>query len=398
MTAYLVLARGTGHDQRTTSWSVNAIEKYTGISRPRAQIAITALVKARLVQITHKTPKPRYRLMPAQEVPACEGYPPPKLEIDEQMLFDQLVSGETFVPAKGGRDWKSWRNPRTVAADLLKKGRIRKAGDQWPNHYYPNLYDAEAAAKPDWIWLPNAIVDGAANETAPLELVRQTQNVAFLRLLIDLYHAQALSSDGGIHWRSIRREFGRHKMGERGPFVVYGFRPEGQYAWPKSFVSPHMTGSTEVVGDRKRDSGWTSFWNAWDQLVRLGLVEMVEHVVEADNDESDIIHPYAFTGGEPSERRVATAAHAAGQAMLTERQRELATSNRLHLVPVPAHIEQVAMVGIARLRYRPRTRATSAWFARMAEWDEMAERFDEMAAEARGDVLSAHMQHQGASR
>ena len=31
--AYLVQASGTGGDNRTTSWSTNAIEKYTGISR-----------------------------------------------------------------------------------------------------------------------------------------------------------------------------------------------------------------------------------------------------------------------------------------------------------------------------------------------------------------------------
>ena len=43
MVAYLVLARGTGADQRTTAWSVNAVEAYTGIGRPRAKGAIDAL-------------------------------------------------------------------------------------------------------------------------------------------------------------------------------------------------------------------------------------------------------------------------------------------------------------------------------------------------------------------
>ena len=52
MAAYLVLARGTGPDQRTTSWSVNAIEKYTSIARPRAKTAIEQLVRAGLVHIT----------------------------------------------------------------------------------------------------------------------------------------------------------------------------------------------------------------------------------------------------------------------------------------------------------------------------------------------------------
>jgi hypothetical protein len=41
--SYLVLARGTGPDNAMTSWSVNAIETYTGISRPRAEGAIKVL-------------------------------------------------------------------------------------------------------------------------------------------------------------------------------------------------------------------------------------------------------------------------------------------------------------------------------------------------------------------
>jgi hypothetical protein len=66
--------------------------------------------------------------------------------------------------------------------------------------------------------------------------------------------------------------------------------------------------------------------------------------------------------------------------MLTEKQR--ADARGLHLVPVPAHIADVQMVGIARLRYRARTSATAAWLARMAEWDAMAARYRKMTAAA----------------
>ena len=38
--AYLVLGRGTARDNRTTAWSVQAVEKYTSISRGRAQQAL----------------------------------------------------------------------------------------------------------------------------------------------------------------------------------------------------------------------------------------------------------------------------------------------------------------------------------------------------------------------
>src|SRR3712207_50432 len=47
--AYLVLARGTGGDNRTTKWSAKAVKKYTEISRSRAPLAIAELERAKAV-------------------------------------------------------------------------------------------------------------------------------------------------------------------------------------------------------------------------------------------------------------------------------------------------------------------------------------------------------------
>jgi hypothetical protein len=69
----------------------------------------------------------------------------------------------------------------------------------------------------------NDLVDGAANETAPIELVRQTSNVGALRLLVNLYHEQALQLDGGVHWRKIRKNYKREKIGESGSLIIWGF-------------------------------------------------------------------------------------------------------------------------------------------------------------------------------
>ena len=126
--AYLVLARGTGGDNRTTSWSVNSVENYTGISRSRALCAVKRLVECGIIRIDRLGWKPRYHLFPAHEIPGC----------------------------------------------------------------------AEKTSDPQWIWLPNALVDGAAGETPPIELLRQSQEVGALRLLVDLYDAHSLAADGGI--------------------------------------------------------------------------------------------------------------------------------------------------------------------------------------------------------
>lgn len=59
--SYLVIASGTQKDNTTSSWSINAIEKYTGISRKRAKIAVQNLIDNAVIKIinTSKT-KPRY--------------------------------------------------------------------------------------------------------------------------------------------------------------------------------------------------------------------------------------------------------------------------------------------------------------------------------------------------
>src|SRR3954447_21878892 len=60
--SYLVLACGTGGDQRTTRWSVDAITRHTGIGRPRAQKAVEALRRECLVEVEKGGTRPRYRL------------------------------------------------------------------------------------------------------------------------------------------------------------------------------------------------------------------------------------------------------------------------------------------------------------------------------------------------
>jgi hypothetical protein len=52
------------------------------------------------------------------------------------------------------------------------------------------------------------------------------------------------------------------------------------------------------------------------------------------------------------------------------------------------HIEKVQMVGVARLRYRPRTSRTRAFAAREAEWRETIARLEKIARAA--DEAAGH--------
>ena len=68
------------------------------------------------------------------------------------------------------------------------------------------------------------------------------------------------------------------------------------------------------------------------------------------------------------------------------------------LAPVPRHIEGVQLVGIARLRYRPKTNRTRL-FGREAEWREVIARYGQIAANtstsASGAPFATSRVHQG---
>jgi hypothetical protein len=172
--AYLIQARGTGRDQRTTHWSAAAIETYTGTSRLRARAAIKDLQLAGLTRVLRGGTHPRYDLLSWAEIRGerLRG----RLTSAHLRVLDAVARGDQPNSSKG----------KTVS-DLLRLGLLEKADDE-----------AIRIPDPEWIWLPNAFVTGATAETPPLELLRQSQDVMALRLAIDLYFSQNLREDSGI--------------------------------------------------------------------------------------------------------------------------------------------------------------------------------------------------------
>ena len=307
--AYLVLARGSLKDQRTTSWSVNSIEKHTGMARPRAVTAIQMLAEAGCITQTRGGSRPAYRIEADREAP-------------------------------------------------------------------------------DWIWLPNSIVDGVKTETPPIERIRQAQKVANLRLFVDLYHAQDLSADGGVNWRHLQFGYERKRIGQRGPYVVWGFWRTVLTAWEAApFVQPFLTGTRKVFtlpdgSEQEADPGMREFWAALHILEDLGLVEFVAHLVEADSEEASVIHPLPMRAGEAEEQALGRAAHDAGLALLSDSQKAWVQSNGCVLAPVLRHLSEATVVGLLRHRYRAKTTATARWRQRAEEWTEVARRYQELEQEA----------------
>ena len=119
MVAYLVLACGTGGDNKSTSWSTQAVAKYAGIGIERAKSAIAQLISAKFIAHASGSTrvKPRYELILPNEVNG---------DLEERIwLPNTIVVG---TPA---------------GTDQPPVHRIRSAGDVWALRLFVDLYHAQ---------------------------------------------------------------------------------------------------------------------------------------------------------------------------------------------------------------------------------------------------------------
>jgi hypothetical protein len=344
--AYLVQARGTGRDNCTTTWSVEAVERYTGISRHKAAAAVKRLQGEGLSRLLRGGTRPKYELVP---FPSPTPNKWSKLSPLEQHAVDLVARGEEI----------SERNQKQAAYRAVAKGWL--TSDE--NGRY--TIRSEPKVELDLIWLPNELVTGAAGEIPPLELVRQIQDPMTLRLLVEMYHAQNLREDGGVSRRFMREMYDRVKVGERAQLTVWGFSSACQWvSWECGLTDPHRR---EKLTEEEKAAGTNAgvdFFRRTAQLRDLGLIEWVPHLVESGEESGEIIHPVGMGHSDSIEDRLGRAAYEAGRALITEGQYDWAVEKGINwLAPVPRHIASVQMIGIARLRYRPHTRMTAAWWA-----------------------------------
>jgi hypothetical protein len=351
--AHLVMARGTGRDNRTTQWSVHSIEQRTGISRPNAAKAVKDLLDRGIWKKIRDGQHPIYEAVCGDQI---SGGP---FTANEQAVIAAVGEGNPIPYAS-----------KTALEPLKARGIIRECnGRKRGQSFELDTAAIAALTEPLMVWLPNAMIDGAADEVPPVELIRQTRSLPALRLLVELYAAHFLPNFGGVPRELLKMVFERVKVGEQGPFVVWGFKSDHKLAGADLF-RPFLTGQfTKQEDGRQRDDGMdASFWPAVETLTELGLVERVGMLLDGDDNEAEIIHPYAVRSGEPAERELAYAAHSAALKMVTDGQRDWAAQHGYTwLIPVRRHIANATLIEVFRLKYRPHTAATAAWFAIMQE-------------------------------
>jgi hypothetical protein len=348
--AYLTIARGAGSRPKS-HWSVDSIERYTGISRPKAKIAVKTLIERGLLTLERAGTRPLYGIVPAHERGLA-------LSIDDRMVLVRVNEDKnTLIP----------KDLIGIAKDLVRREFLYDIGNGWFSKRY-------SAARPhptkvEHIWLPNAIVDGSADETPPLALLRQMQDVRRLELFLRFYDTNDLPNDGGVSRFSLRQNHTLTKVSQRGASTIWSFGPCASTESTGNLHRPFLSGKLD---QERKDTGLPDFWAALTAFEACGLVEFIPHVFESDKPEAEMLHAYPLTDGacELWERHVAITANAAGMSCLTADRRQWAIQQAYHLMPVPSHITNLAVIGIARLRYRPRTRMTAAWFAKSKERSE----------------------------
>jgi hypothetical protein len=338
--AYIVMACGTGKDNRSTAWSVDAVRRHGGLTLLRSQAAVRLLGDQGFLRLTNDGGRrPRYDLLPAKDIAATNvSRKPPESEW-ERCLLEQVRSGKKI------RKKDTYFTDRLVTAGWL----VGSAGAGYAIADAPD-------ERPQWLWLPNSLVLGAGNERPPLRRAREIQDVLALRLLVDLYDGENLAEDGGVSRRFIYEKYDRFEVGNWGEYVVWGFRRGTRYVTWHGFTLCHQR-SDKPQGERGCD-----FFPRLETLTSLGLVEWVGMLTEGEEADAQPLHPLTAPDPEGIEAQIGTAAREAAELMVTPSQLAWARTQSLQLVPVPRHFKNVQLFGMARLRYRPQTQLTAAWW------------------------------------
>jgi hypothetical protein len=368
---YLVVCRGAG-SRAKSAWSVDSIERYTGIGRFRAKKSIKALIDdAGLLTLERGGTRPQYGIVP------FDTWLSARLSDDEKRMLGLFSDG---LPTKINR------RDEPIARRLSNLGFLKDNGGE-----YFSKVDLGGRQE---IWLPNAIIEGAEDEVPPIALLRQMQDIRKLRLFVALYECQDLPMAGGVNHTLLFQKHPVSKVSKRGSLTIWSFDGDADHTTMTSgptLREPFVAGLAPESEPRK--SAMKEFWEALSVFQVCGLITFIPHIFESNKPDAEILHAYPVTdvGCEPWEREVSAAAHVAGMACIPPGQQEWAAQLGRHLLPLHSSLADPAVIGIARLRYRPKTKMTGAWFAisreRAAEFLEEYQQTTEKNKDA-GQVLA----------
>lgn len=351
--AYMTLARFSDKTNRYTPASTNAVETYTALGRKRAGEAVEALEKAGLVRrVPRDGARPFYELLsapPASPPPSVKAldYRKEQLSAVEREAFEMVERGENpkgkWSAAAGRAQQKGWLDRQNYNAPFT----IRTPPPPPPE------------TKPKMVWLPNELVTSAANEPSPVERIRKTSDPLALRLLVELYSEQSLTDDGGIDRRTIWHPFSSELLGTVSPYNVWAFSKDEKKYCRKTLSAPYAT------SDPRRNA-----WDGIDLLEAVGLIQWRLQLFDALDgalmyplgtmNPNELINPSEAVW---IENEIGQAATRAGKALADLLGKQ--PPKEAIVVAVGREILKPAMIGIARLRYRPKITDTAKWYGQL---------------------------------
>ncbi|AJR22515.1 MULTISPECIES: hypothetical protein [unclassified Sphingobium] len=250
--SYLILAAGTGVDNRTSTWSREAINGRTSLNWRKARDCIDKLVEAGFVSWIRKGARPRLDLIPVEKkLPPISGM--------ASQTVDLVQDGKQPIGS----------SQKAAAARARQLGYLIQHPD--------GSYALPPPRKLQMVWMPKTLVDGADGERPPVERVRRARDPMAFRLLVDLYGIQDLAELGGVDRRWLRRKFNRETVRATGAYQLWVFTYDNEYvSWGGPFDVHRRDPTPEEKAAGKNHA--VEFFDRLRILKDAGLIEWVGRV------------------------------------------------------------------------------------------------------------------------
>lgn len=374
---YLILAAGTGHDNRTSTWSREAVNKRTGLNWRKADACIAKLEQAGLVRwISGKgTRKPRL------DLPPVEIRKPMQKHV--AALADRIMHGEQPITPTDKGTATVGKDAGWLAQD--EDGTWRFVADR-------PLVKA---------WLANALVGdetGKATKTSTIvDRIRMARDPMAFRLLVDLYSLQNLAEHGGVDREHFYQVFEREKAGATSKEQVWRFTNRKKYYRSTKALEHHARKPTkeELASGWRADQIGAGFFGAADILEDAGALEWVYYLAEDGNSDSNRVYPVAVERHGKivwSELESIVGGYAVRAACALSGNPASTWESSMpaeFLLPADRLAREAALVGVPRLRCRPKTTNTARWRQELREEAmETIQMFRGIIAEHAPDLLA----------
>lgn len=237
-----------------------------------------------------------------------------------------------------------WGKAKEAVDRLLELGIVARDDERSKSRHPVYKILENATTQDGQIWLPNTLIEGVDKqaENYPLRRVRESQDTMLLTLLLDLYANHDLPNWGGVPPSMLRIKSGEKiKINAAGGAQkIWGFDLENSSTAWSSLYSKHGSDGQE-------------FWRRFHLLKSFGFLE--ESVVLLDSEDGDVL--FSFSKGSEIDKQIF--AHC--EELCFDK---IEAVMYQYTLPVSAHIEDPHLIGIYRLKFRPHTKRTAAWFAR----------------------------------